>query len=391
MDENDKRYLERALDLAENGRGCTSPNPMVGAVIVRGGEIIGEGWHVGPGNDHAEVAAVRDAVRRAGLGGVDMPTPAVAAAARPVCAGTTMYVSLEPCCTYGRTPPCTAALLAGGFARVVAAALDPTPQVNGNGVKALRDGGAQVDIADGPLAHRAMRQNNGARKAISTGLPFVVYKYAMTLDGRVAADSGDARWISGAESRALVHRWRSWSDAVMVGSGTLAADDPELTARDVPCRRQPLRVVLDRRLTIRADSRIVSTTDVSPVLIVCGETVGDSRRREVESWGLETVSVTERPEAGLDTVEVARMLAARGVQNVLLEGGSRLAGSWWAAGLIDEIAAFVCPRIVSGEKNRSPLRGPGAALVEAGMVLQETDVRSVDPDLLITGYVRGPY
>ena len=224
MNEEDKRYLERAMDLAENARGRTSPNPMVGAVIVRDHRVVGEGFHVGPGRDHAEVAAIKDAR----TGGEALT-------------GTTIYVSLEPCCTYGRTPPCTDALTEAGFARVVVGAIDPSPDVNGKGIEILRAAGMQVEVSEGDLSHRAKRQNSGVRKAMVLGLPFVTYKYALTLDGRVATDSGDSRWISSDESRTLVHQWRSWSDAVVVGAGTMVADDPTLTARLVMGERQPLR------------------------------------------------------------------------------------------------------------------------------------------------------
>ncbi len=217
--------MEWALGLAEKGRGRTSPNPLVGAVIVSNGAVLGEGYHTGPGHDHAEVAALKDAMRRAGLP-VGHGENGCLQPARELFREATMYVTLEPCCTYGRTPPCTDALISAGIERVVVAVLDPSPDVNGRGVQMLRAAGVRVDFADDPLALRAKRQNGGMRKSVLQGLPFVTYKYAMTLDGRVAVDSGDSRWISSAESRALVHQWRAWSDAVVVGAGTAAADDP---------------------------------------------------------------------------------------------------------------------------------------------------------------------
>ena len=184
-----------------------------------------------------------------------------------------MYVTLEPCCTQGRTPPCTTALIQAGFARVVVAAIDPSPAVNGKGLEVLNGAGIAIEVAEGPVAHRAKRQNNGLRKTVTTGLPFVEYKYAMTLDGRVATDTGDSRWISSDESRALVHQWRAWSDAVVVGAGTAATDDPTLTARQAQCSRQPLRVVVDSACSLPATSNLVRTAAEGPVLVVCGEQV----------------------------------------------------------------------------------------------------------------------
>ncbi len=380
MDEKDIGYLERAMELAEKARGDTSPNPLVGAVIVRGNEVVGEGYHLGPGQDHAEIVAIKDAVGRSG-----------AASSADALTGATMYVSLEPCCTYGRTPPCTQALIAAGFGRIVVGAIDPSARVNGRGLDCLRAAGIGVDLADGAVAHRARRQNEAMRKAVVTGLPFVTYKYAMTIDGRIASDSGDSRWISGPESRALVHRWRSWTDAVMVGTGTLKADDPRLTAREVPTHRQPLRVVLDRALTIKRESALVSTVAEGAVLVVCGPEVTAFRRAQVESWGIEVLTVVTGPEGPLDPHEVGRALVSRGVASVLLEGGARLAGAWWAAGLIDKLAAFVCPRVASGLENRGPLLGPGALRMDEATELREVEVRQLGANLLVTGYREEPF
>jgi len=388
----DIAYLERAMALAELGRGCTSPNPAVGAVIVRDSEVLGEGYHAGPGRDHAEVAAIKDVLGRAGTP-VDSPVSAGvdASRSRPLCAGATIYVTLEPCCVYGRTPPCTDALIAAGFGRVVVGVLDPSPEVNGKGIDLLRAAGIEVDLAEGPPAQRIKRQNNGQRKAVTTGLPFVIYKYAMTLDGRVATDSGDSRWISSEESRALVHRWRAWSDAVMVGAGTLRVDDPRLTARDVPCERQTLRVVVDRRLELDPSSTLVRTVGEGPVLAVCDPDVSGRRRAEVERWGVETAAVASAASGMLDPAAVARLLGERSVQTVLLEGGAQLAGSWWNAGLVDQVSVFVCPLVAAGLENRGALRGPGAARMGDAARLRETEVRQIGPDVLVSGYTGEPF
>lgn len=370
LDEFDKNYLERALELAELGRGLTTPNPIVGAVIVSEGRVVGEGYHTGPGRDHAEIAAIKDAAARSASAGT---------------AGATMYVTLEPCCNFGRTPPCVPALLSAGFARVVVGAIDPSQQVHGKGIQQLEDGGVQVDAAEGDLANRCKRQNDGFRKSMVTGLPFVTYKYAMTLDGRIASDAGDSKWISGAESRLAVHRMRSWMDAVMIGSGTLRSDDPTLTAREVDCRRQPLRVVVDASLSLRRDAALVRTVGDGPVLVVCAGGVSVDKRAEVETWGVEVAAVSDgRPEPAA----VARLLAARGVQNLLLEGGGTLAGAWWSAGLIDKVVAYISPRLLSGELLRSPLQGVGSGTVAGGVQLRETQVVAVGADVCVSGYVR---
>ncbi len=390
MDEQDIEHLNRALDLAEKGRGCTSPNPVVGAVIVREGKTLGEGWHAGAGLDHAEVAAIRDALARAGAAGdsleaIDWGT------VKTVCSRATVYVSLEPCCTQGRTPPCTTALISGGFARVVVGALDPTPAVNGRGVRALREAGLQVEVAEGGVNRRARRQNDGLRKSVAQSLPFVTYKYAMTLDGRVCTDSGDSRWVSSAESRAMVHWWRGWSDAVVVGAGTLRVDDPTLTSRGVGCARQPLRVVVDSDCSVAESANLVRSVDDGPVLILCAEDVSRSRLEEVEKWGVSAQVVPRSAGQALDPMAVCKLLAVRGVQSVLLEGGPRLAGSWWNAGLVDKVAAFVSPKVVSGEMARGPFCGSGAHTMQEAVSLQEVEVAQIGPDVLITGYTGGPF
>lgn len=388
--ERDTIFMERALALAEKGQGQASPNPLVGAVIVSGDRIVGEGYHAGPWRDHAEIDAMKDALRRAG-GLEGEPGDGPAPLSGEELAGTTMYVTLEPCCTYGRTPPCTSALIAAGFGRVVVGAVDPSPEVNGRGLERLREAGIQVDLAEGELARRLKRQNNGLRKSVATGLPFVTYKYAMTLDGRVATDTGDSRWISGPESRELVHRWRAWSDAVLVGTGTLRRDDPSLTARAVACQRQPLRVAIDPELSITGEAALVKTAGEGPVLLICGPEVTAARRAEVEAWGLETAVTTRDGVGRLGPEAVARLLAARGVQTVLMEGGPRLAGSWWAAGLIDKVATFVCPQVVSGLENHAPLIGAGSQAITDCVPLREIEVERIGSDVLISGYSKEPF
>ncbi len=383
--------LERTFSLAEKGRGCTSPNPVVGAVIARDGKVLGEGYHVGPGHDHAEIAAIRDALHRVEEGRGAAEGPLDFDAARGVCAGSTIYVTLEPCCTYGRTPPCTSALIAVGFRRVVVGAIDPTPAVNGRGIEILREAGLAVDLADGALGNSMKRQNDGLRKIMAAGLPFVTYKYAMTVDGRLATDTGDSRWISGSESRSLVHQWRAWSDAVVVGAGTAHTDDPLLTAREVECHRQPLRVIVGGAGALTRQSALVGSVAAGPVLVLAGSDLGENRGAELRSWGLEVATAGRAEDGCLEPRAVAAILAERGVQTVLLEGGRRLAGSWWAAGMIDKVAAFICPKLAPGIEHRGALRAAGPALMSQAAALQEVEVRQVGLDVLMTGYTGDVY
>jgi len=391
LEEMDGQYLARALELAERGRGRTSPNPIVGAVIAKDGDILGEGWHAGVGHDHAEVAAIKEAARRAGTRGPGDEGPLRPGEARRVCDGATMYVTLEPCCTQGRTPPCTTALIEAGIARVLVGAGDPSPAVDGKGIEVLRKAGILVEVAEGELALRSKRQNDGMRKSVTTGMPFVEYKYAMSLDGRVCTDSGDSCWISSEESRELVHRWRAWADAVVVGANTAARDDPLLTARGVDCARQPLRVVVDRDASLGERSRLADSVDEGPVLVICGEGAEESNRRRLEARGVQAQAVALGEDGELDPKAVCRELTRRGVQYVLLEGGARLAGAWWSTGIVDKMSAFVCPRVISGDSGGGSLLGRGAATVSDSAGLCEVVVSVLGPDTLITGYREGPF
>jgi diaminohydroxyphosphoribosylaminopyrimidine deaminase/5-amino-6-(5-phosphoribosylamino)uracil reductase len=376
---DDQRFLERALVLAERGRGHTSPNPIVGALIVREGEVVGEGFHAGAGTDHAEVVALKDA-RQRGTDGVR---------------DATIYVTLEPCCHHGRTPPCTEALIAAGISRVVVGAVDPSPRMNGHGLAQLRAAGVAVDVADGALGYRARRQNDAFRKHAVRGLPFVTYKYAMTLDGHVATESGHSAWISGDESRLRVHQLRAEADAVLVGAGTLRADDPRLTARDVGAVRQPLRVVIDPLLRVAHEAALIASVGDGPVLLVCSPAVDPARADEVRSWGVEVMSVGPAP-GGLagsppDPTAVARLLAERDVQALLLEGGPTLAAAWWAVGLIDRVLVFVAPILSGGRAAPGPLPVPGTQRMDEALRLRDVELGTSGADAVISGYLREPY
>jgi diaminohydroxyphosphoribosylaminopyrimidine deaminase/5-amino-6-(5-phosphoribosylamino)uracil reductase len=315
-------HLARALELAERGRGTTSPNPAVGAVVVRDGQVAGEGWHMRPGGPHAEVVALEQAGERA--------------------RGATLYVTLEPCAHHGRTPPCADAVIAAGVARVVAAVGDPNPQTNGQGFARLRAAGIEVECPGGELEWRARLQNEGYRTWVAHGRPFVTYKAAVTLDGRMTLPG--ARWVSGEESRRLVHQLRAASDAVAVGMGTVRADDPELTARGVGAVRQPRRLAFGR----------------GPL---------------PEGSELEL-----RP--GPLANELAR-LGEEGVQSLLLEGGTTLATAFLEADLVDKLLVFVAPAL-SGEGPRllADFVGPRR--------LQRLEARPVGEDVLLSAYLHLP-
>lgn len=375
LDGRDLAFLERAMKLAELGRGHTRPNPVVGALVLRDGAVLGEGFHAAPGRDHAEVVAMKAAV------GEDY---------RGRLRGATVYVTLEPCCHHGRTPPCTDALLASHVSRVVVGSRDPSSRVNGRGIERLRAAGIEVELAGGELERRLSRQNDAFRTAVTRGRPFVTYKYAMTLDGRVATSSGHSRWISGEVSRRRVHQMRMEADAVLVGTGTLRQDDPRLDVREVATDTQPLRVVLDARLEISPEAAIVRTASQSPVLILTGEKVAAERVAGVRGWGVEVQTVAHGENGLLDPAAVARLLAERGVQNLLLEGGPRLAAAWWEAEQIDKVAVFVAPLMGVGREGRDPLPVAPLLNMDQALRLQDVDSETLGEDVLITGYLRDP-
>ncbi len=367
----DRRHLARSIELAEQGRGRVSPNPLVGAVIAGAdGEVLSEGWHSAFGAPHAEAEAL------AAAGGRDL-------------AAATLYVSLEPCCHEGKTPPCTEAILAAGIRRVVVASDDPTEKAAGRGLGILRDEGVRVEMVDGDLAHRARLLNQPFRKHARRGRPWVLFKSAMTLDGKVATAAGDSRWISGEESRRRVHGWRSELDAVAVGIGTALADDPQLTARDVPTHRQhqPQRVVFDSTARLPLTSKLVADASEVPLTVVVSRAAHRTAMEALEAAGVEVLVAT----GGNDPAHVCSaldQLAAQGVTSVLLEGGPRLAGAFLDAGEVDEIRLFLAPLLIGGKQGRDPLEGMGVETIAAAPRALSLGCESVGEDLLITARLR---
>jgi diaminohydroxyphosphoribosylaminopyrimidine deaminase/5-amino-6-(5-phosphoribosylamino)uracil reductase len=325
MSGTDSAFMQRALELAEGGRGRVSPNPLVGAVIVRDGETIGEGFHAALGGLHAERAALEDCRGR----GEDP-------------AGATMYVTLEPCAHQGRQPPCSDAIVEAGVSRVAIASDDPSEKTAGRGPEQLRAAGIEVLEADEEDSHAARLLNQPFRKHALTGRPLVTLKLAMSRDGHTSTPPGTSPWISGEQSRALVHRWRAESDAIAVGIGTALADDPLLTARGIDGVRQPLRVVFDRSARLPLDSRLLATLDQSPVLVIAAPDPPADRVEALQNAGAEVVPAADL-ESALD------LLGSRGLTSVFLEGGQTLANAFASDDLLDETRTFVAPVLLADD------------------------------------------
>ena len=365
--ERDLRHLRRAIELAEQARGHTSPNPMVGAVVVRGDTVIGEGFHTRAGEPHAERMAL--------------------AACQEDPAGATMYVSLEPCAHTGRTPPCSTAILESGISRVVVASDDPSGKAAGRGPGILRDEGIAVDLVDGEIERAARLINQPFRKHARTGRPLVVFKSAMSLDGKVATASGDSQWISGEASRARTHRWRAECDAVAVGIGTARADDPLLTSRVEGAGRQPVRVVFDSEAALRPDSQLVRSADEAPVILICSRAAKRARLDVLRSAGVE-VLITAGANEAARVGDALDQLGARGIQSVLLEGGPHLAGVFLQVGEVDEARMFVAPILMGGKDARAAVEADGVGLVADAPRALATSVETIEQDVLITARLK---
>ena len=367
LTDGDVRHLRRALALAERGRGTTHPNPMVGCVIALGDDALAEGWHERAGGPHAEAVAL--------------------AAAGESARGATAYVTLEPCAHHGRTPPCADALIAAGVARVVFASPDPDPRVAGAGEARLRDAG--IEVVAGALRDEADALNAAYLTHRRLGRPWVRYKTAMTLDGKIATRTGRSRWITGPAARAMVHRWRHQADAVAVGINTLLQDDPALTTRlegdDAP-GRTARKVVFDAIARTPLTARVFDDgPDGAParVTIVVGPDAPAARTAALEARGARVLRVPAH-QGRPDVAAALRVLAEDDVVELLLEGGGTLAWSFLAAGAIDRVAWFVAPKLVGG-RGASPLAGLGVGGMDEAHALQGTQVRRVGDDLLIEG------
>lgn len=365
-DKHDLQYMTQALELAARALGRTSPNPVVGAVIVRDQDIVGCGYHKKAGMPHAEVEALKQAGDKA--------------------RGATLYVTLEPCCHYGRTPPCTQAVVNAGIKRVVIATLDPNPLVAGKGMFILQQAGLEVEA--GLMQEEAGRLNEFFFKYISEHRPFVTLKTAMTLDGKIASHKGDSRWVSSTDARKWVHELRNVYDAIMVGIGTVLADDPQLNTRlDRDDRRDPVRVIIDGGLDLPLNGKIALSSRRQPTLVFCNKHCSEERERvrDLEALGIEVIA--SEGDDGLVPLEpVLHELGRRGLCSLLLEGGAELNASMLAGRLVDKVHWVVAPKIIGGRTAPGPVGGRGLDLMEQAWELKDVRCDKLGPDVLFTAY-----
>lgn len=357
---DDHRHMAAALQLAERGLYTTDPNPRVGCVLVRDGKVVGEGWHERAGGPHAEVVALHAAGARAG--------------------GATAYVSLEPCCHHGRTPPCSQALIQAGVARVVAAMSDPNPRVAGQGVQELTQVGIQTET--GLLQAEAERLNPGFISRMRRGRPFVRIKLAVSLDGRTALADGDSKWITGDAARADVQRWRARSSAILTGVGTVMADDPSLTVRDFDIGRQPLRVIVDGHLSLTPDVKLLSLP--GSTLVVTAEDDSDAAEPLIAA-GAEVMVLRDGP-GRISLPLLMKDLATRDMNEVLVEAGATLCGELLSAGLVDELVVYMAPHLL-GSGARGMFNIPALSGMGERIALDITDLRAVGRDWRITARI----
>ena len=358
-------HMRRALDLAERGRGRVSPNPMVGAVVVRDGRIVGEGWHRGPGTAHAEVQALDAAGNRA--------------------RGADLYVSLEPCIHYGRTPPCAPRVAQAGVARVFVAVTDPNPQVDGRGLAFLREAG--IEVPTGVLEAEAVELNRAFLKHARTGLPYVTLKMAASLDGKAAARDGSSRWITGELARAEVHRMRAEADAILVGAGTALRDDPSLTVRDPAYDGPPkLRVVVDGRGIVPPTHQVFADPHA---LVATTEDAPAPRRQAWRDAGADVLVLDDAGSGLIPLPDLLQALGKRDVQHVLIEGGPTLAWEAVARDVVDRVVIFIAPILVGGEGAPSVLMGGGMPTIGEAVRLRMRSVERFGDDLKVVADVHG--
>ena len=363
----DRDYMQRAIELARRGEGWVNPNPLVGAVIVKDGRVIAEGWHHKYGELHAE----RDALR----------------ALKEPAEGATIYVTLEPCCHYGKQPPCTLAIMEHGIRRAVIGSRDPNPLVAGKGVRMLREHG--ITVVEDFMREECDALNPVFFHYITTGRPYVKMKYAMTADGKIATKTGASKWITSEEARELVHDWRNACRGIMAGIGTVLADDPLLNCRR-PGGRDPVRIICDSRLRIPEDSQICRTAQKYETIVACALSEDADRRpkemrakaERLRQQGVEVWSVPAQ-DGSVDLKELVKRLGKRGIDSILLEGGGTLNESALRAGIVQEVNAFVAPKIFGG-KARSPVEGTGVEVPQEALQMEMKQVRQVGKDLLIT-------
>lgn len=359
MDEN---YMRQALHIAQNAIGRTSPNPMVGAVIVQKGEIVGYGWHKRAGTPHAEIHALKQAGELA--------------------AGATLYVTLEPCCHHGRTGPCTEAIINAGIKKVVVAMTDPNPLVAGCGLSKLREAG--IEVVEGVLANEAAQMNEVFIKWISTKMPFCVLKTAMTLDGKIATSAGNSMWITGPAARQRGHQLRNQYDGILVGIGTLLADNPSLTAR-IPTGRNPIRIIVDTMARTPITAKVVSD-QLAQTIIAVSPLAPMERVIALKNHGIEILTIP-LDNFGLDLRNLFLKLGQKEITSILIEGGAQINASALQANIVDKIHCFIAPKIIGGMTAPGPVGGQGIANLGDAILLENSKTEYVGEDILISAYL----
>ncbi len=356
--------MRMALRLAEKGRGYTRPNPPVGAVIVKNGQVVGKGWHKKAGTPHAEVNAIRDAGRLA--------------------KDSDLYVTLEPCNHTGRTPPCTKAILEAGIKRVVIGATDPNPKVKGGGVEFLRQKGLRVET--GCLRDRCMLLIAPFAKHVRTGLPWIRAKVASSLDGKIATRTGHSKWITNERARALGQEIRRWSDAILVGKNTALLDNPRLTFRKRGWPEKPLlRVILDSRLSLPLDLRVFDVSDIMPTLIVTTSKAPLRKKQQLINMGVEVEELPANSSGGIDIQALITHLGNKGIQSVLVEGGASVHGTFWDKTLVDEAFFFFAPIVIGGSSAPTSVLGTGAETVTDAPCLKGVTIRRLGNNFFVHG------
>ncbi|NLB51597.1 MAG: bifunctional diaminohydroxyphosphoribosylaminopyrimidine deaminase/5-amino-6-(5-phosphoribosylamino)uracil reductase RibD [Syntrophomonadaceae bacterium] len=364
--DKDSTYMQMALELARKGLGRTSPNPAVGAVIVKNGKVVGQGYHKKAGTAHAEVLALEEA--------------------GPDARGATIYVTLEPCSHYGKTPPCALALVKAGIKRAVIACKDTNPKVDGGGIEILQDNG--VEIVTGILEKEALRLNEFFFKYIEHKIPFITLKTAMTLDGKIAAYSGDSRWISGDKSRYFVHTLRNQYDAVMAGIGTVLTDNPRLNTRLLEeDKRDAVRIIVDGNLDIPLNNQIVQTAKEQTTIILTSTVKNQCKAERLENMGIRIIELGGTPEA-VPIEKALPILGEMGILSILVEGGANINAYMLENKLVDKVYWFIAPKLIGGKSAPTPVAGNGITLMKDAVLLDEIEYKQIEKDILITGYTR---
>ncbi|CBH20540.1 fused diaminohydroxyphosphoribosylaminopyrimidine deaminase; 5-amino-6-(5-phosphoribosylamino) uracil reductase [Acetoanaerobium sticklandii] len=366
MLESDEKFMKLALSLAEKGRGYVNPNPLVGAVIVKDGKVIGEGYHTAFGKSHAEIEAINSATE-------DIKSA-------------TMYVTLEPCCHQGKTPPCTEAIIKNQLARVVVATTDPNPLVSGSGIEKLKQ--SNIEITVGVLEEMAKIQNEVFIHYMTTNLPFTILKYAMSLDGKIACHTGDSKWITSEKSRTDVHRLRSSVSAVVTGIGTILSDDASLNVRLIDSKgREPHRIVVDSAARISLDAKIINLDSKSDTYIAVTEAASDGKLRKLEDYGAKII-MTKSKDGKVDLEELWKELGFLGMDSILIEAGEQLSAALLEAKLVNKIRAYIAPKIIGGTNAKSPIGGYGASSMSEVINLKSMNFTHIENDFVVEGYIK---